>query len=382
MRKVLFADQLRGVAALLVVLSHLFNVYPFAPALVSATVAGPVVAAPNVWITSLVTQSWINFGPFGVGLFFLVSGFVVPFSLRRHGRAGFLLARGLRIYPTYWAALGVGCLFVVASGRYWDRPLPFGWPGVIANATLTHTVVHRPSIDLVNWTLVVELHFYLFAALARPWLLRCSLLPMAAVVAAALALIGVQALGWIGRPSFLELVAMSLPYMLIGTAFHYHFLGVLRTLPFATVVLALGGAFSGLYAFSAATAHSWIEWASYAYALLAFGLAYGARGRVPDVGVLRWLSRISYPLYAVHVLVGFTLMTWLTAGPWGLSFAGASAVAFVAVLLLAWLLHVVVERWSIAAGARLARTPAAAPVYPGVPALAQPLARGPASPRS
>ncbi len=115
--KVVFADQLRGLAALLVVLSHMFNVYPFAQGIVSATAAVPPVQTPLLWISLAVTQSWINFGPFGVGLFFLVSGFVIPFSLRRHGRGTFLLARALRIYPTYWAALAVGCLMVAASAR-------------------------------------------------------------------------------------------------------------------------------------------------------------------------------------------------------------------------------------------------------------------------
>ncbi len=351
--RVIFADQLRGIAALLVVLSHMFNVYPFAQPMVSATVAAPQIELPLIWMNSAVTLPWINFGPFGVGLFFLVSGFVIPFSLRRHSRGTFVLARTLRIYLTYWAALAVGCVAVVASARYWGRPVPFSLRTVLANAGLVHTLRGVGSVDQVNWTLVIELHFYLFAALARRWILRRSLWPMAAAAAGGGGLFLVQRLGWVGTPSFLELEAMSLPYMLIGTAVHYHFAGGLRTGALALVAAGLGAVFLGLYLISPATGGYVVVAESYAYALVVFLAAYAARGWLPDVAVLRFLARVSYPLYAVHFLAGLSVMTWLIAGA-GLTYGMAGAVTLGLLLLLAWVLHVSVERWTIRYGAALA----------------------------
>ena len=352
----LFADQLRGLAAVLVVLSHVFNVYPSAQPMVAAVAAAPqVMDLPRLWITPLVTQSWINMGPFGVGLFFLVSGFVIPFSLRRHGRVSFLLARALRIYPTYWAALALGCLLVMASARYWGRPVPFYGRQVLANAGLVHTLRGVATIDQVNWTLVVELHFYLFAALARPWLLCRSLWPMLAAVAGAAGLMAVQRIGWIGRPSFLELEAMSLPYMLIGTAVHYHFMGALRTPALAAVATALAGVFLGLFFASPVTAGYPVDGASYILALAVFTAAYAARASLPDWRALRLLSRISYPLYAVHLLAAFTIMTWLIAGPLALSYGWASLATLGILSLLAVALHLGVEQWTIHWGAALGR---------------------------
>ncbi len=364
--KVVFADQLRGLAALLVVLSHLFNVYPFAPGIVSATIAAPEVAIPASWASRAVTQPWINLGPFGVGVFFLVSGFVIPFSLRRHGRAAFLLARALRIYPTYWAALAIGCGLVWASARYWGRPMPFNARDLWANATLLQTWRGIPSIDQVNWTLVIELHFYLFAAVLRPWLLRASLLPMLAACAGAGGLWLAQHTGMIGTPSFLELIAMSLPYMLIGTLFHYHYTGALRTAGLVGAGAGLAMVFAGLYRISTATDGSLVVIASYGEALVVFAAAYAARAWLPNWPVLRGLARISYPLYAVHLLAGFALMTFLIAGRPSWPFEWAGAVALAVLLLLAAALHLGVERHTIRWGTALGRATVPAPAS-GIP---------------
>ena len=358
--RVVFADQLRGIAALLVVLSHMFSVYLLAQPLVSATVAAPELQLPLIPMNVAMALPWITFGPFGVGLFFLVSGFVIPFSLRRHSRGTFVLARALRIYLTYWAALAVGCLAVLASARYWGRPVPFGLRAVLANAGLVHTLRGTAaSVDQVNWTLVIELHFYLFAALARPWILRCSLWPMLAAAAGGGGLFLAQRLHWIGTPSFLELEAMSLPFMLIGTAVHYHFAGGLRTGALAAVAAALLGVFLGLFLISPATGGAPIVAQSYVLALAVFLAAYAARAWLPDLAALRILARISYPWYAVHFLAGFAAMTWLIAGPPGLGYEAAGWVTLAGLLLLAWGLHLGVERWTIRWGAALGRRAAA-----------------------
>lgn len=361
MSKVLFAEQLRGLAALLVVASHLYNVYPIGQTVVAPFIAAPPLEIVTPWLVRVIGGLPINLGPFGVGVFFLVSGFVIPFSLRRHGRFTFLLARGLRIYPTYWGALGIGAACVWASARYWGLPVPFGWSALRSNALLVHTLKHVPTLDLVNWTLVVELHFYLFAALARPWILRGTWWPMLAAAAGAIGYRAAQAVGLMPQPSFLEIEAMSLPYMLIGTAFHHHFTGAWSLSRLGVVATALAAVSLVLMATSGAMGGNGIVQVSYAAALVTFGAAYAARRWTVDLAVLRWLARISFPLYAVHVLAGFTLMTWLIAGPWSLSYTLASIVALVVLLLLAWLLHYAVERWSIAAGSRLARLSTAVP---------------------
>ena len=88
MSRIRFANQLRGLAALCVAVSHLIGVYWALPDVVSAvTATAPPPPAPYPDLFWLVLRQWFNLGPFGVALFFLISGMVVPFSLERHGRA-------------------------------------------------------------------------------------------------------------------------------------------------------------------------------------------------------------------------------------------------------------------------------------------------------
>ncbi len=62
----------------------------------------------------MTANPWFMPGPFGVALFFLISGLVIPFSFDRHRTGAFLLARLLRIYPTYLAALLIEVLTLPA----------------------------------------------------------------------------------------------------------------------------------------------------------------------------------------------------------------------------------------------------------------------------
>jgi peptidoglycan/LPS O-acetylase OafA/YrhL len=88
-----FADFLRG---------------PAAPCVLIAHIIGNVMGWPS---------SMFFLGQLGVAMFFLVSGFVISISLTKYNIQGFLLARILRIYPTYAVALTVTlvCVWIPLS---------------------------------------------------------------------------------------------------------------------------------------------------------------------------------------------------------------------------------------------------------------------------
>ena len=89
-------DALRGFAALCVVFDH----------------GSTLLLLPA---RSFLYQ-WFNFGEYGVFVFFLVSGYIIPASLERKGSLrAFLTSRGFWLYPMYAAAI------VLAAIAYWNR---------------------------------------------------------------------------------------------------------------------------------------------------------------------------------------------------------------------------------------------------------------------
>ena len=102
------------------------------------------------------------YGPFGVDIFFVISGFVMVYSSERlFGQPGapitFFARRLARIVPLYWAATTILVWFVVpyASTKAVLGSLFFG-PHIPSEAPLL----------LVGWTLIFEMFFYVAFAIA------------------------------------------------------------------------------------------------------------------------------------------------------------------------------------------------------------------------
>ena len=140
-----FLDVLRGIAALLVALYHIANAYP----------AG----TPQFhWVS----HSLLNFGSFGVMLFFIVSGFIIPASLERRGSlVEFWIGRFFRLVPLFWLlSASVVVLWKIGAlelpGWIFNHPLVV----LFGNATLMTNFVGAPHLLGPAWTLPFEICFY------------------------------------------------------------------------------------------------------------------------------------------------------------------------------------------------------------------------------
>ncbi|MGW2222186.1 acyltransferase family protein [Nonomuraea sp. NPDC001684] len=139
-------DALRGPAALAVTAHHAG--WSFVPA---------------AWA---VVDRRIDLGTWGVFVFFLVSGYIIPASLERRGDLrAFWTGRAFRLLPLLLAALGLAFLLAFAGlvpldPRLGERPAPLV---ALGNLTMLQELVNLPPVIGVTWTLSYEMAFYLIS---------------------------------------------------------------------------------------------------------------------------------------------------------------------------------------------------------------------------
>ena len=360
-----FANQLRALAALSVMVSHLIGVFWLAQDFLALTTLAPAQGGALPAVVAVADIEWFQAGPFGVGLFFLISGLVVPISLEKHTAASFVAARLLRIYPTYMAAMAVQLLALLAASHVWGRPLPYDWRTILANILLVHDLTGRSSIDLVNWTLTIELRFYVVMALLAPWVRRGSLAAVfgPAALACVVALLisqGVIGTFTLDYTTLTYTVSSELPFlvlMLMGVLFNYHVRGRLGTRGLVLGVAGMAALMAFAWWFSVLRGQFTHVLNNDAYALALFAALYALRCHVRPNRAFDALASISYPLYLVHATVGFIVMKALMLLA-GVSYLAALPVAALVAGVIAALLHVSVELPSIRWGRRLAVRPA------------------------
>jgi peptidoglycan/LPS O-acetylase OafA/YrhL len=148
-------DALRGYAALTVVLFHL---------------------SPQVIGTErhLAIMRHVDFGKYGVLLFFLVSGYVIPMSLERHGSLRrFWTGRLFRVYPAYLAAIALVAALATAGLMHWPGSLRAETvTGVLAHGTMMPDLLGVRGAVRVFWTLSYEMTFYLIVTGLYAWRLH------------------------------------------------------------------------------------------------------------------------------------------------------------------------------------------------------------------
>ena len=137
-------DALRGIAALVVVFDH--SSYAFMAE----------------FRRELMPQ--FNTSRYGIMVFFLVSGYIIPASLERRGCVRtFWIGRVFRMYPL-WAAVVTAVLALNLLGVAEIRA-DFGRQSAatvaVAHVTLLQELLGTPNLLLVLWTLSYEMAFYL-----------------------------------------------------------------------------------------------------------------------------------------------------------------------------------------------------------------------------
>lgn len=196
-------DCLRGMAVAFVCISHFFS--------------GNNGLPRDSLIRSLGAHGWL-----GVDIFFVISGFIVPYSLWRSGytpaRYGaFILKRVVRLDPTYVIAIMVAVASAWIAVRwpgYKGEPFDVSAPQLLLHVFYINTFFGYPWVNGVFWSLAIEFQYYLGVGLLFPLIVQTPVIRRAVLF------------------SFLGGLAFLLPQRQF--LFHYLFLFMLGMLSFQT----------------------------------------------------------------------------------------------------------------------------------------------------
>lgn len=255
------------------------------------------------------------YGKYGVQLFFMLSGLVNAMTLLSKRKPGdFLVARWIRIFPSYWLVilLNVGLFLLLPMYQH-----PVHFDETVANLTTMPNLFGFQNMEPVTWTLQVEMLFYAFLMLTFVFgLLEKPIRTMMIAVGCCLILgLGITSFKthypesiWNGRFRVIEelFFIRQLPLFAMGILLNELRCGRGKR-------WALWG---GIVA--AATVFHLIDLRGHnpVATVLMFGLLTASAFRM--VPILRWkplvyISFISYALYLVHNNLGSAMMRQLEA---------------------------------------------------------------------
>ncbi len=317
-------DALRGVAAMGVVIYHVYG--------------ADAAREMHGVVSQIASHGWL-----GVPMFFVISGFVIPRSLVRDGRAATFLSRRLvRVGVPLMAAAAFAYLAWEVVASFWSGfrgvPAPALTPGFVAcHATATCEMFGVAWLNPVFWTLGIEFQFYALVAL-------CAALSTRAPI-------------WL---ALTPAVAIMLASPWTSKAF----------LPAFSMLFALGAwvwwreqcrpvMASAVFVFVSLAILTWITRGS-SEAVAGVGTALAISWVRVAPRVLLWLGGISYSIYLIHVPIAGRVVNYLGRGvdaSWW-RFQVIALLAIGASIACAWLFWRAVEvpalAWSRRLGARAA----------------------------
>jgi peptidoglycan/LPS O-acetylase OafA/YrhL len=259
-----FLDGIRGLAAVYVILFHIWQAAKTADDL------------PSIAARAIV---WMAFGRSAVAVFIVLSGFCLMMPVARSSdgklRGGVLRyfqKRAWRILPPYYIALALslGVLALVpglkdARHLWWSHTVPAFTPDVLLSHALLYHNWHGAWIFRINgplWSVATECQIYLlFPLLLLPLWRRCGLMVMVAVAFA----VGLAPHLLTGRfgltaPWFLGLFALGMVAAIICFSSKPSAQQARTRLPWGFITTVLCALYVGIACYGIATRRPFMLW--------------------------------------------------------------------------------------------------------------------------
>ncbi len=285
--RLLELDALRGLAAIAVVCFHYFYRYN------------------DIYGHENLAVGWFSGGELGVHLFFIVSGFVIFWTLSRVSKPlDFIVSRFSRLYPAYWCSVLITFSVV----------LFFGLPGrevssfeALMNSLMIQEFLRIPHVDGVYWTLTVELTFYFWMFV---FYLKAGLAKVEAAFSFIIVLSVLHSLGVLDIPTpvYRILIMKYLPFFMAGICFYKIFSGNCNARVTVGVLLLSLVSTSAIYSFK----HFLVFTVFY----IVFYLALSGRMKFLSFKPFVFMGSISYSLYLLHQNIGYVVLNEFYALSW------------------------------------------------------------------
>lgn len=363
MEKLEFAHILRGIAALIVVLfAHLGGVFFTSPNAADALINSPSREILYEHPVNIISFIGLNAGHLGVSLFFLISGFVIPFSLLHYSRVQFLLARFFRIWPTYFFGFMISLLALKISNYFYNVSWTYSIEHIFYQVLLIRDLMWMPSIDGVSWTLEIEIKFYIISSLLFFVMYRKMKIISFLISIFLMALLAIYMGVYFNNIStrgyqiayILQMDILFIIFMGIGVIFNFHHRKGISTkvLIFSTLMVFI--------LFSIVWKNSFLEISffegsiNYGISLIVFSIFYFYRYKINKNKVFDFFGNISYPLYVIHPLVGYTSMRiFLDYYPKYIYIA--IILALTLSIVLSYMIHIIIEEKTNRLGKKIVR---------------------------
>lgn len=289
---------------------------------------------------------WFTYGCLGVQIFFVISGFVICMSGWGKPLTAFFASRVSRLMPAYWTAvILVTAVFALPMVAYEAVSPSDG----LLNMTLMQLPLGADRVLGVCWTLWAEIRFYaLFAlfvvlpgATRRRVVLFCAVWTMAAVMTDA------------ADSRILDVVLMPqyAPFFIGGVGLYLVHRDRRDALGWgiAGVSLLLGQHYAVVDLWRPPSTDAFAN-RSAPVIILIVTLGFVAVAAI-GVGLLNWMNwkwltvagALTYPFYLVHEHLGWVAVT-VFHRELGIASGLTMALTTVSMLVLAWLIHRLVER--------------------------------------
>lgn len=148
--KIGFIEFIRGTAALMVMLEHL---WPFARDLLHY----------DSKLFDVLTKDFFNIGQMGVVLFFLITGYLVPWSCYGKSNKEFAVSRIVRIYPVYIVSVLGLSIAASALGR------GYSITEILINLTLLQMFFGIGNVNGASWVLPYNIIIYILCIIFKKY---------------------------------------------------------------------------------------------------------------------------------------------------------------------------------------------------------------------